>query len=98
MTSPTTAADCGTGNNPAATADADDDPVTDSGTRNVQCPGLNVAKVADPATMDAGEAAAFESWSGTPDLGPPRASRWKISFQATSTGTAEPDWSISRTC
>ncbi len=61
MTSPTTAADCGTVNNPDATADADNNPpVTDSGTQNVQCPGLNVAKVADPATIDAGEAAAFD--------------------------------------
>jgi len=71
VTSPTQAADCGTVTN-TATADADNHAqISDGGNQNVQCPGLNIAKVATDDQIVAGDDAEFEIivWNTGPGTG-----------------------------
>jgi uncharacterized repeat protein (TIGR01451 family)/fimbrial isopeptide formation D2 family protein len=60
VVSGTAPADCATYEN-VAEVSADNHPTLEpSDSTTVQCPGLNVAKVADPDTIDAGELAVFD--------------------------------------
>ena len=59
ISSPTTAASCGTIDNTAVVDPSNDDPVSDAGTVVVQCPDLSVVKTPDAGTVSAGSPIGF---------------------------------------
>jgi len=59
ITSPTTAATCGTVNNTASVTTSNDGSDSDSASVTVDCPNVTVLKTADQGTIDAGDTAAF---------------------------------------
>jgi uncharacterized repeat protein (TIGR01451 family) len=59
ITSPTTAATCGTVNNTASVSTSNDGSDSDSASVTVDCPNVTVLKTADQGTIDAGDTAAF---------------------------------------
>jgi uncharacterized repeat protein (TIGR01451 family) len=59
ITSPTTAATCGTVNNTASVTTTNDGSDTDGASVTVDCPNITVLKTADKGTIDAGDTAAF---------------------------------------
>ena len=59
ISSPTTAATCGTIDNTAIVDPSNDDPVSGSGTVVVQCPDLSVVKTADAGSVSAGSPIGF---------------------------------------
>ncbi|HEX9256716.1 MAG TPA: DUF11 domain-containing protein [Actinomycetota bacterium] len=59
ITSPTTAATCGSVDNTANVTTSNDGADSDSATITVNCPNVTVLKTADQGTIDAGDTAAF---------------------------------------
>jgi len=59
ITSPTSAATCGSVNNTANVTTSNDGADSDSATITVNCPNVTVLKTADQGTIDAGDTAAF---------------------------------------
>jgi len=59
ITSPTTAASCGTVDNTASVTTSNDGSDTDDASVTVQCPNVTVLKTADDDEIDAGDTAAF---------------------------------------
>jgi uncharacterized repeat protein (TIGR01451 family) len=59
ITSPTTAASCGTVDNTASVTTSNDGSDSDDASITVDCPNVTVLKTADQGTIDAGDTAAF---------------------------------------